>query len=69
MDADSYFWKKKKRLPNVMSNSIRDIAASNDTYIAQIQQDIKCGLVFIKSLYPHFTFDKFTKKVLVDDCA
>lgn len=46
----------------VMSNSIRDIAASNDTNIAQIQQDIKCGLAFIKSRYPHFTFDKFTKK-------
>lgn len=49
----------------VMSNSIRDIAASNDTNIAQIQQDIKCGLAFIKSRYPHFTFDKFTKKTNV----
>lgn len=46
----------------VMNNSIRDIAVSNDTYVAQIQQDIKCGLAFIKSRYPHFNFDKFTKK-------
>ena len=53
----------------VMSNSIRDIAASNDTHIAQIQQDIKCGLAFIKSRYPHFTFDKFTKKALVGNIA
>lgn len=53
----------------VMNNSIRDIATNNDTYVAQIQQDIKCGLAFIKSRYPHFTFDKFAKKILVDDCA
>lgn len=53
----------------VLDDSIRDIAASSDTYVAQIQQDIKCGLAFIKSRYPHFTFDKFTKKQLVDKCA
>ena len=53
----------------VMNNSIRDIAVSSDTYISQIQQDIKCGLAFIKSRYPHFTFDKFTKKPLADDCT
>ena len=53
----------------VMNNSIRDIAASGDTYVAQVQQDIKCGLVFIKSRYPHFTFDKFTKKAPVENCT
>lgn len=47
----------------VMGESIRDIAKSNDTYIAQIQQDIKCGLAFIKSRYPHFQIEKFTKSV------
>ena len=46
----------------VMGSSVRDIAKSNDTYVSQIQQDIKCGLAFIKSRYPYFTFDKFTKK-------
>lgn len=45
----------------VMGESIRDIAKSNDTYGSQIQQDIKCGLAFIKSRYPHFVIDKFTK--------
>ncbi|WP_151765333.1 hypothetical protein [Acinetobacter soli] len=45
----------------VMGESIRDIAKSNDTYGSQIQQDIKCGLAFIKSRYPHFAIDKFTK--------
>lgn len=44
-----------------MGESIRDIAKSNDTYGSQIQQDIKCGLAFIKSRYPHFVIDKFTK--------
>ena len=38
---------------------VRDIAKSNDTYISRIQQDIKCGLAFIKSRYPHFKIDKF----------
>ncbi|MDH0827968.1 MAG: hypothetical protein RSA22_08735 [Acinetobacter sp.] len=47
----------------VMGESIRDIAVSNDTYGSQIQQDIKCGLAFIKSRYPHFVIDKFTKAV------
>lgn len=47
----------------VMGESIRDIAKSNDTYGSQIQQDIKCGLAFIKSRYPHFVIDKFTKVV------
>ncbi|MBJ8426028.1 hypothetical protein [Acinetobacter bereziniae] len=45
----------------VMGESLRDIAKSNDTYIAQIQQDIKCGLAFIKSRYPHFIIEKFIK--------
>ena len=45
----------------VMGDSVRDIAKSNDAYISQIQQDIKCGLAFIKSRYPHFKIDKFTK--------
>lgn len=45
----------------VMGESIRDIAKSNDTYGSQIQQDIKCGLAFIKSRYPHFVIDKFKK--------
>ncbi|EZQ11656.1 hypothetical protein [Acinetobacter sp. Ver3] len=56
----------------VMDESIRDIAASNDTYVSQIQQDIKCGLAFIKSRYPQFSFEKFTKKPIVlksDNCA
>ncbi|MDF2418461.1 hypothetical protein GWP85_13245 [Acinetobacter beijerinckii] len=47
----------------VMGESIRDIAKSNDTYGSQIQQDIKCGLAFIKSRYSHFVIEKF-KKVL-----
>lgn len=46
----------------VMGNSVRDIAKSNDTYVSQIQQDIKCGLAFIKSRYPHFLIEKFLKK-------
>jgi len=46
----------------VMNKSIRDIALSNDTYVSQIQQDIKCGLAFIKSRYPNLKFEKFTKK-------
>ena len=45
----------------VMGESIRDIAKSNDTYISQIQQDIKCGLAFIKSRYPQFLIEKFEK--------
>ena len=45
----------------VMGESVRDIAKSNETYIAQIQQDIKCGLAFIKSRYPYFLFEKFIK--------
>jgi len=45
----------------VMGESIRDIAKSNDTYGSQIQQDIKCGLAFIKSRYPHFQIEKFIK--------
>ncbi|EHU1249315.1 hypothetical protein AXE56_RS05535 [Acinetobacter baumannii] len=51
----------------VMGESIRDIAKSNDTYGSQIQQDIKCGLAFIKSRYPHFQFDKFIKTVVVEN--
>lgn len=47
----------------VMGESIRDIAKSNNTYGSQIQQDIKCGLAFIKSRYPHFVIEKFTKVV------
>ncbi|OEC90486.1 hypothetical protein [Acinetobacter sp. YK3] len=47
----------------VMGESIRDIAKSNDTYGSQIQQDIKCGLAFIKSRYPYFVIDKFKKVV------
>ncbi len=47
----------------VMGESIRDIAKSNNTYGSQIQQDIKCGLAFIKSRYPHFQFDKFIKQL------
>lgn len=45
----------------VMGESIRDIAKSNDTYGSQIQQDIKCGLAFIKSRYPYFQIEKFIK--------
>lgn len=51
----------------VMGESIRDIAKSNDTYISQIQQDIKCGLAFIKSRYPHFTIEKFMKTKKLED--
>lgn len=51
----------------VMGESIRDIAKSNETYGSQIQQDIKCGLAFIKSRYPHFQFDKFIKTVVVEN--
>ena len=53
----------------VMGNSIREIANSNDTYISQIQQDIKCGMAFIKSRYPNFSFEKFKKKEVKDDGA
>lgn len=45
----------------VMGESIRDIAKSNDTYGSQIQQDIKCGLAFIKSRYPYFQIEKFIR--------
>lgn len=48
----------------VMGESIRDIAKSNETYGSQIQQDIKCGLAFIKSRYPHFQIEKFIKIVV-----
>ncbi|MFV5477222.1 hypothetical protein VXQ12_17825 [Acinetobacter baumannii] len=48
-------------------NDPSDIAKSNDTYGSQIQQDIKCGLAFIKSRYPHFQFDKFIKTVVVEN--
>lgn len=51
----------------VMGESIRDIAKSNDTYISQIQQDIKCGLAFIKSRYPHFIIEKFVKTKKLED--
>ncbi|WGQ06290.1 hypothetical protein [Acinetobacter baumannii] len=51
----------------VMGESIRDIARSNETYGSQIQQDIKCGLAFIKSRYPHFHFEKFIKTVVVEN--
>lgn len=51
----------------VMGESIRDIAKSNNTYGSQIQQDIKCGLAFIKSRYPHFQFDKFIKTVVIEN--
>ncbi|MFW1705922.1 hypothetical protein [Acinetobacter baumannii] len=51
----------------VMGESIRDIAKSNNTYGSQIQQDIKCGLAFIKSRYPHFQFDKFIKTVVMEN--
>jgi len=51
----------------VMGESIRDIAKSNETYGSQIQQDIKCGLAFIKSRYPHFQIEKFIKIVVVEN--
>ena len=51
----------------VMGESIRDIAKSSDTYGSQIQQDIKCGLAFIKSRYPHFQIEKFIKIVVVEN--
>jgi len=46
---------------HVMGNSLRDIASSNDTSINQIRQDLKCGLAYIKSRYPYFTFETFAK--------
>lgn len=51
----------------VMGESIRDIAKSNETYGSQIQQDIKCGLAFIKSRYPHFHIEKFIKIIVVEN--
>ncbi|MFL1615561.1 hypothetical protein GHT89_13185 [Acinetobacter baumannii] len=51
----------------VMGESIRDIAKSNGTYGSQIQQDIKCGLAFIKSRYPHFQIEKFIKIVVEEN--
>lgn len=44
-----------------MGNSLRDIAQSNDTSLNLIRQDLKCGLAYIKSHNPHFTFENFTK--------
>lgn len=50
----------------VMGDSVRDIAKSNDTYVSQIQQDIKCGLAFVKSRYPNFIIEKFVKKEVIE---
>ena len=50
----------------VMGSSVRDIANSNDTYVSQIQQDIKCGLAFVKSRYPNFIIEKFVKKEVIE---
>ncbi|MDM1760678.1 MULTISPECIES: hypothetical protein [unclassified Acinetobacter] len=50
----------------VMGSSVRDIAKSNDTYVSQIQQDIKCGLAFVKSRYPNFIIEKFVKKEVIE---
>lgn len=46
----------------VMNDSLRNIAISSDTSTLQIRQDLKCGLAFIKSRYPHFKFDIFARK-------
>ncbi len=46
---------------HVMGDSLRDIASSNDTSVNQIRQDLKCGLAYIKSRYPYFTFETFSK--------
>lgn len=51
----------------VMDNSLRNIADSSDTSVLQIRQDLKCGLAFIKSRYPHFKFDVFTREKNTDD--
>lgn len=48
----------------VMSDTLRDIAEGSDTSVLQIRQDIKCGLAFIKSRYPRFSFDMFEKIIL-----
>lgn len=45
----------------VMGNSLRNIASSCEIPINQIRQDLKCGLAFIKSRYPHFNFETFNK--------
>lgn len=46
---------------HVMGNSLREIAQSNDTSVNQIRQDLKCGLAYIKSRNPHFSFETFEK--------
>ncbi|WP_088459404.1 hypothetical protein [Acinetobacter soli] len=46
---------------HVMGNSLRDIAKSSDTSVNQIRQDLKCGLAYIKSRHPYFTFETFEK--------
>lgn len=45
----------------VMGNSLRNIASSCEIPVNQIRQDLKCGLAFIKSRYPHFNFETFNK--------
>lgn len=44
-----------------MGDSLRDIAQSNGTSVNQIRQDLKCGLAYIKSRYPHLCFETFRK--------
>lgn len=46
---------------HVLDNSLRKIAESCDTSVNQIRQDLKCGFAYIKSRYPHFTFEAFEK--------
>lgn len=46
---------------HVMGDSLRDIAQSNGTSVNQIRQDLKCGLAYIKSRYPHLCFETFRK--------
>ncbi|ESK41248.1 hypothetical protein P256_00237 [Acinetobacter nectaris CIP 110549] len=46
---------------HVLGNSFRRIAEASDTSVNQIRQDVKCGLAYIKSRYPSFSFETFQK--------
>ncbi|WDZ50195.1 hypothetical protein LF296_12780 [Acinetobacter vivianii] len=46
---------------HVLGNSLREIAPACGTSVNQIRQDLKCGFAFIKSRYPHFSFEAFMK--------
>lgn len=54
---------------HVMNSSLRHIAQGSNIAVNQVRQDIKCGLAFIKSRYPHFNFETFEKKIVSEENA